>query len=377
MTDKLPTTMRGQYLEAYKQPYKLRVVPLPEPSDPDDVLIKVDAASYCHTDFVLAEGQMPGFPNSFPHVGCHEFAGTIVSHADKPSAEAARFKPGVRVGVTGRAFHACRECFECQGSKDPIAQDEKGYSVHCTRAENNGISRDGGFAEYAVVDARQLAPIPDELSAAETAPLMCAGITIYAALKRCQLERGDRVAIMGAGGGLGHLGLQYATKMGLKVLGVDAADGPLRLAKSLNTGARIADARSEKAADIVQQLGTEDGKRDLGEKGVDAVIILPESQAAFDYGMTLLKSHGTCVVVSFPENGFHISARDVVFRDISIKGSLVGSNRTLREMLNFSAEHKVRAVSRSFPLSGLNELVAEYHKGGGGKLVIDMTMDSQ
>jgi D-arabinose 1-dehydrogenase-like Zn-dependent alcohol dehydrogenase len=374
MVPNLPKTMRGQFLEAFQKPYVLRTVPLPKPSTPNDILIKVDAASYCHTDFVLAEGQMPPFPNSFPHISCHEFAGTVLSHSSSPSSKASAFSPGDRVGVPGRAFHACEACFECRGSKDPVSQDEKGYSVYCAHAENNGISRDGGFAEYAVVDARQLAPIPNAMTAAETAPLMCAGITIYAALKRCQLHPGERVALMGAGGGLGHLGLQYATMMGYKVLGVDAADGPLKLARSLNTGARIIDARSDKAADIVQQFGAEDGNQDTGEMGVDAVIILPESQAAFDYGMTLLKTHGKCVVVSFPEKGFHISARDVVFRDISIIGSLVGSNKMLREMLDFSAEYGVRAVAKSYSLSKLNDLVEEYHKGGGGKLVIDMAL---
>ena len=374
MATELPKSMQGQFLEAFKKPYALRTVSLPQPSTPNDVLIKVDAASYCHTDFVLAEGQMPPFPNSFPHISCHEFAGTVLAHSSSPSSKAVTFNIGDRVGVPGRAFHACEDCFECRGSKDPVSRDEKGYSVYCAHAENNGISRDGGFAEYAVVDARQLAPIPDAMTAVETAPLMCAGITIYAALKRCQLQPGDRVAIMGAGGGLGHLGLQYAVKMGYKVLGVDAADGPLKLAESLNTGARIVDARSDKAVDIVQQLGADDGKKDTGEMGVEAVIILPESQAAFDYGVTLLKTHGKCVVVSFPENGFHISARDVVFRDISIIGSLVGSNKMLREMLNFSAEHNIRAVAKSYSLSSLNSLVEEYHKGGGGKLVVDMKM---
>lgn len=374
MATNLPKTMRGQFLEAFKKPYALRTVPLPKLSTPNDILVKVDAASYCHTDYVLAQGQMPGYPNSFPHAGCHEFAGTVVSHFESPSARANTYKVGDRVGVPGRAFHACGNCFECRGSNDPVSQDDDGYSVYCAHAENNGISKDGGFAEYAVVDARQLAPIPDSLTAVETAPLMCAGITIYAALKRCQIQPGDRVGIMGAGGGLGHLGLQYAAKMGYRVLGVDAADGPLQLAKGLETGARIVDARSEKAADVVQQIGAEDGKKDIGEMGLDAVIVLPESQAAFDYSMTLLKTHGRCVVVSFPENGFHISARDVVFRDISIIGSLVGSNRMLNEMLEFSAKHNVRAIAKSYPLSRLNNLVDDYHKGGGGKLVIDMAL---
>ncbi|KAI4702473.1 hypothetical protein J4E81_002837 [Alternaria sp. BMP 2799] len=382
MSFTVPESIQAQYLEAYKEPYRLRSVPIPKLEEPHDILIRVDAASYCHTDYVLAEGQMPGLPKSFPHIGCHEFAGTVVTHFQAPSKEASAFEIGVRVGVPGRSFHACGSCFECKNERvaDPVAMDEGGYSVNCINAENKGLSKDGGFAQYAVVDARQLSPIPDGLTAVETAPLMCAGVTIYGALKRCRLKQGDRVGILGAGGGLGHLGLQYGVKMGYKVLGIEAADEPLKLsqdvASRLEPQPYIVDARNKKAADVVQEIGREDNKNDIGEMGLDAVIVLPESQTAFDYGMALLKSHGTCVIVSFPENGFHINSRDVVFRDIRIIGSLVGSNKVLREMLEFSAEHGVRALSTSFPLAKLNELVDEYHKGRGGKLVVDMAIEA-
>jgi D-arabinose 1-dehydrogenase-like Zn-dependent alcohol dehydrogenase len=204
---------------------------------------------------------------------------------------------------------------------------------------------------------------------------MCAGVTVYAALKRCGLEPGQRVGIMGCGGGLGHLGLQFGMKMGLKVLGMDAADGPLSLASSLKTGARIVDVRNESAEQVKAQLGEEDGRKEPGEIGLDAVIILPESQKAFDYGMKLLRNHGRCLVVSFPNAGFHVNAGDLVFRDIEVKGSLIGSNRVLNEMLEFCAREGVRSITRRFPLSELNTLVDQYNKGAGGKLVVDMSME--
>ncbi|KAI1127850.1 alcohol dehydrogenase-like protein [Nemania abortiva] len=372
-TTGLPEFMKAQFLDAFNTPYDLRSVPLPTLSSPHEILIKVDAASYCHTDAVLAAGQMPPNPPSFPHVGCHEFAGTIVALPDNSSST---FKIGDRVGVPGRSFRPCGSCFECATgptSDDPDA-DPPGYSVYCSKSLNNGISRPGGFREYAVVDSRQLSPIPENLSAVDTSVLMCAGVTIYNALKRCALKPGQRVGIIGCGGGLGHLGLQFATKMGFKVLGVDNSDAPLQLARGLKTAARIVDARVENADDIAIGLGKEDEKQDRGDMGLDAVIILPESQKAFDYGMSLLRNHGRCVLVSFPERGFHVSSWDIVFRQISIVGSLVGSNKTSRETLRFAAEHGVRAVVKTFPLSGLNDLVTEYHKGEGGKLVIDMAL---
>jgi D-arabinose 1-dehydrogenase-like Zn-dependent alcohol dehydrogenase len=374
----LPKTMQAQVLEAYKEPYQLRTVSMPRTTDSNDLLIKVEAASYCHTDHVLSQGQMPGLPPNFPHIGCHEFAGKVISHHSSPSSQALVFQVGDKVGVPGRAFHPCERCFECQTSGPNV--DGEGYSVYCPHALNNGISRDGGFAEYAVVDARQVAPVLGEMTSVETAPLMCAGLTIYAALKKCGLKEGDRVGVVGAGGGLGHLGLQFAVAMGLRVVGVEAADGPLSLAKSVakSFGAgertRIVDSREESAEDLVAQLGTQDSASDRGQQGVDAVIVLPESQGAFEYAIKLLKNHGVCVIVSFPEKGFHISAHDIVFRDISVIGSLVGSNACLREMLRFSAEHRIRAVAKTYPLSGLNELVEQYHEGDGGKSVLDMSL---
>lgn len=367
----LPKTMKAQFLEAFKTPYVLREVLLPQITSPYDILIKVDAASYCHTDAVLAAGDMRPNPRSLPHVGSHEFAGTVVATAPDGSVD---FKLGDRVGVPGRANHPCGVCDECQDEKHPES-DPTGYSVFCPASENSGVSIDGGFREYAVVDARQVVPIPAELSAADTAPMMCAGVTIYAALKRCELEAGQRVGIVGCGGGLGHLGLQFGVKMGLEVIGIDNADEPLALARNLNTGARIVDSRVEEAAEIVQQVGLADKKKYLGEMGLDAVIILPESQKAFDYGMNLLKNHGKLVLVSFPKKGFHLSSEDIVFRDISVVGSLIGSRKTLKEMLEFSAKHNIRPVIKRYPLSKLNELVDDYSRGSGGKLIVDMSLD--
>ncbi|SCN80114.1 uncharacterized protein FFE2_04555 [Fusarium fujikuroi] len=368
----LPLTMKAQLLKAYNQPYEYCDIPLPSMEEPHDVLIKVEAASYCHTDAVLAAGKMAPNPPSFPHIGCHEFAGTVVALANP----AVSLRVGDRVGVGGRSFRPCTTCFECMSgpsAANPDA-DSLGYSVYCPNSMNNGISGPGGFREYAVVDARQVALVPDGMSTIDTSVMMCAGLTIYSALKRCKLQRGQRVGIVGCGGGLGHLGLQFAIAMGFKVLGVDNADVPLKLARQTTSQARIVDARKEHADTVVKQLGKQDGRVDRGHMGLDAVIILPESQAAFTYGMKLLRNHGVCVVVSFPEKPFQLAAQDLVFRDIAVIGSLVGSNKLLREMLQFSAQHEIRASIKTYPLSRLNDLVAEYHSGGGGKLVIDMTM---
>ena len=146
---------------------------------------------------------------------------------------------------------------------------------------------------------------------------------MYAALHKCGLEHGARVGIMGCGGGLGHLGLQFATKMGLRTLGVDVAPRALELARVLRTGATIIDANKETAKEVRQKLGEDDGLTLPSEMGLDAVLILPESQQGFDYGIELVRDGGRVILLSFPPQGFRVAATDIVFRRITLEGSLV------------------------------------------------------
>ncbi|KAF2096083.1 GroES-like protein [Rhizodiscina lignyota] len=369
--------MRAQVLEAFNTPYKLKDIPKPAEPQGHDILVSVGAASYCHTDAVFASGAMW---QDLPRVGSHEFAGTIVALGpDVPSS--LNLSVGARVGVPGRAFHPCGSCYECTHNDD----DPHGYGVWCSKAGNLGLTRNGGFEEFAVADSRQVAPMPDELDAINTAPLMCAGLTIWNALATAGVKmevgggKGKSVAISGAGGGLGHLGVQFAVKLGCDVVAVDAGDKALALLEEivrdlgdLGSKVTVVDARKQSAEDARVAIFGKPEPDLAGEKGVDAVLILPEAQQAFDYGMQLVKSHGICVTVSFPKDGFLMQPRDLVFRHITIKGVLVGRNHQLRAMLQFAGKNGVRAKVKTYPLEKLNELVQDYHAGASGKLVIDL-----
>ena len=369
-TQDVPKTMRAHVLEGYGSPYQVQELPVPTIDDQNDILVRVNAASYCHTDAVLASGKM--HPPPLPHIGCHEFAGTVVRIGNEPHG----LKVGDRVAVPGRGYHVCGKCLECQKPSGPLP-DVPGYSVYCPHAGGGlGVgAKAGGFREYALVDSRQVEVMPDSMTAVEAAPLMCAGLTIYAALRKCELRPGQRVGIMGCGGGLGHLGLQFATKMGLKTTGIDVSPAALELARSLQTGATVVDASTDSADDVKQKMGKEDGAENPAEMGLDAVLILPESQKAWDYGMKLLKNGGLLMLVSFPPEGFHVSADDLVFRRIRVAGSLIGSNKAMREMFEFVVKHDIKAKLRIYPFAKLNQLVEDYHAGAGGKLVLDMSLE--
>ncbi|KAL2793814.1 chaperonin 10-like protein [Aspergillus keveii] len=370
--------MRAQVLEAFNTPYVLKDISHPPAPTGKDILVNVKAASYCHTDAVFASGAMW---QDLPRVGSHEFAGVIVAMGPDVSPSLG-LQIGTAVGVPGRAFHPCGSCYQCSNNDG----DPEAYGVYCTKAGNLGLSRDGGFQELCTVDSRQVAPIPEGMTAVEAAPLMCAGLTIWNALGQggVELVKGGGeekvVAISGAGGGLGHLGVQFAAKLGCRVVAIDANDSALELVQGvvsalgkLGERVTIVDARKQPADQVRRAVCGQPEISLEGEKGADAVLVLPEAQQALEYGMKLLKDHGTCVTVSFPKEGFLIQPRDLVFRHIKMVGVLVGRNHQLRAMLNFAAQEDVRAVSRTYTLEALNGLVDDYNRGTSGKLVVDMT----
>jgi D-arabinose 1-dehydrogenase-like Zn-dependent alcohol dehydrogenase len=211
--------MRAQVLEAFNTPYTLKDVPKPPNPEGHDLLVRILAASYCHTDAVFAYGAMS---QQLPRVGSHEFAGEVVSMGSSVP-KSLGLSSAVAVGVPGRAYHPCGQCKECTENET----DPEGYGVYCTKAGNLGLMRDGGFQDYCLVDSRQVAPIPPGMAVVDTAPLMCAGITIWRALNRggVELKEGGgvrkKIAISGAGGGLGHLGVQFAVKFGCEVVAID------------------------------------------------------------------------------------------------------------------------------------------------------------
>ncbi|KAF2021162.1 GroES-like protein [Aaosphaeria arxii CBS 175.79] len=380
-TTKVPSRMRAAILEHFNEPYKLIYMdtPLARYLEGHDILVQVLAASYCHTDAVFALGSMG---HSTPRVGCHEFAGQVVALGPQVEVESLGLTVGSKVGVPGRGYRPCGECKECIIAGAHPKARAKRYSPFCPHMKNLGFTADGGFQQYAIVDSRQVAPLPECMTAVQAAPLMCAGLTVWAALELARNCHGARkVAIIGAGGGLGHIGVQFAAHLGMDVLAVDASDAPLSLLStvikslpsSMSNRVSIHDARRLNVERALQAVG--ENRAVEGElAGVDAVVLLPDSQAAFDTGMKLLRNHGTMVVVSFPKNGFNLDAKDVVFRDIRVVGSLVGYNHQLRDMLAFADANAINVSIRTFALDDIQSLVQESHRGEGGKLVVDMSL---
>ncbi|KAI0484145.1 GroES-like protein [Xylariaceae sp. FL0804] len=347
----IPSEMRALQLTEFHKPYTLRsAVPVPTPG-PHDLLVKVAVASHCHTDLMVQEGVFNG---KLPMIPSHEGAGTVVAVGSDVTA----FRIGERV-MCGLPLHPCGSCEDC------LSPPEAGWRQYCTQVEGHvGVHVDGCLAEYVRVDARRTTALPDGVGLLAAAPLACAGRTVWRGVNQADLKPGEWLAIVGSGGGLGHLGVQFAKARGLNVVGVDARDAGLRLTRESGADVTV-DARAGKDETVRAVQAATAGR------GADATIVLSGADDATALAAACTKMHGTLVQIAQPERVW-VPFQELVFRDVRIRGSLLCSPAESDDMVAFVAAHGIRVRTNPFPgLESFGELVRLVEGGGiEGKAVV-------
>ncbi len=327
--------MHVAMVEHFKKPLVLREWDIPTP-EAGQILVKTEACGVCHTDLHAASGDWPVKP-TLPFIPGHEGIGRVAAVGTGVSA----VKEGDRVGVPW-LHSACGHCEYCLTAWETI----------CPAETFTGYNSNGAFAEYLLADPNYVAHIPAGLSAQEAAPIICAGVTSYKGIKQTEAKPGEWLAISGIGG-LGHLAIQYAKHMGLKVCAVDIDDGKLVLAKRMGADATV----NAKAGDPARAV------KMATDGGAHGVLITAPSLSAFKQGVGMTRKHGICVLVGIPPGDFPVPLFDIVADCIGIRGSFVGNREDLAESLSFAAEGKVKADIELQPLSAINEVFTRLERG--------------
>ncbi|HTQ40022.1 MAG TPA: alcohol dehydrogenase [Pirellulales bacterium] len=310
-------TMRVAQVSRPKGPFELVERPIPEPAA-GWVRIKVQACGICHSDSIVKEGSFPNIP--YPRVPGHEVAGVI----DAVGQGVAAWQKGQRVGV-GWFGGNCGYCDFCR----------RGEFFACSNLKTTGISHDGGYAEYMVAPASSVALMPNDLSPVEAAPLMCAGVTTFNALRNSGARGGDVVAVFGLGG-LGHLGVQYAAKMGFRTVAIARGKDKEPLAKKLGAAIYIDSAAGDAAAEL-QKLG--------GAKAILATVTSGEAMSAITYGLAM---NGTILVIG-ADSSMEVSPIFLLTGCRSVKGWYSGTSIDSQDTLSFSARSGVRSMNEVLP----------------------------
>src|SRR5271169_1014386 len=336
-------TMKAAVVEKFGEPLTVREVPIPTPG-PGQALVQVFATGVCHTDLHAVDGDWPVKP-MMPLIPGHEGAGIVAALGPGVT----HLKEGDRVGIAW-LHSACGHCDFCLS----------GWETLCLEQKNSGYSVNGSFAQYALARADYVGRIPKNLPFVDAAPILCAGVTTYKGLKETNTRPGEWVVISGAGGGLGHVAIQYAKAMGLHVAAVDL--GPEKAALARKLGAEIAiDAKTQDPpTEIQKQIG-----------GAHGVLVTAVSTIAFKQAIGMLRRGGTCVLNSLPPGEFPVSIFDLVLNGYTIRGSIVGTRIDLEEALSFAAEGKVKAIIETQPLESINEVFQRLKTGNvNGRVVL-------
>jgi D-arabinose 1-dehydrogenase-like Zn-dependent alcohol dehydrogenase len=305
---------------------------IPQPG-PGEVRIRVQACGVCHSDVLTKDGAWPGIV--YPRVPGHEVAGVI----DDVGAGVTQWKKGQRVGV---GWHGGQDgtCLACR----------RGDFANCSNLKVSGISFDGGYGEYMVAPVEAVAAIPESLEAAEAAPLLCAGITTFNALRHSGALPGDLVAVQGIGG-LGHLGVQFAQKFGYKVAAIGRGPDNAVLAKKLGASIYIDSAATNAAAEL-QKLG-----------GARVILATAPSAKAMSSLVDGLGMNGRLMVVGAAPDPIEVTPPQLIFGRKSVQGWSSGIPTDSEDTLRFAELTGVRPMIEKFPLARVNEAYAQMLSG--------------
>ncbi|HXK25266.1 MAG TPA: alcohol dehydrogenase [Myxococcota bacterium] len=307
------------------------------------VRVKVEACGICHSDVLVKDGAWPGL--RYPRVPGHEIAGRV----DAVGADVVEWKPGQRVGIGWHGGH----CFHCTPCR-------RGDFAMCVERKVTGIDFDGGYAEHVIAPASVLAAIPDELPAEEAGPFMCAGVTVYNALRHSGARSGDLVAVHGIGG-LGHLGIQYARRMGFRVVALNRGRDKEALAKQLGAHHYV-DSESGDANAEIQRLG-----------GARVILATAPNAKAISALVDGLGVDGTLLVPAAPSEPLNVGVFPLILGRRSVMGWYSGTARDSQDTLEFSAQSGVHPMIEKFPLARVAEAY-EQMRSGRARFRVVLTM---
>src|SRR5216683_5254982 len=319
--------MKAAVLNEFKGPLEFKEVPQPQ-LEPGDVLIKVEACGVCHSDLHVADGDWTQFARIVkkPLILGHEIAGRVVERG----AAVRELQVGDRVGVPWLHW-SCGECEFCR----------EGYENLCSKQKITGVTVDGGYAEFVKVPASHAIGIPDSVSSIEAAPLFCAGVTVFRALKKASVTPGQRLAVFGVGG-LGHLAVQIGRGLGADVTAIDISDEKLALTKSLG-------------ASTVFNAASTSGVKELRNKGgVHIALVASASRAAYDTAFSCVRPTGTLLVVGLPAENICFPPILMAAAEVRIQASAVGTRQDVRDVLALASQGKIRCRVDTRPLSEAN-----------------------
>ncbi|KAF5348346.1 hypothetical protein D9758_010940 [Tetrapyrgos nigripes] len=366
----IPNTARAAIVKEFHKPIVVEPNhPVPSPSSlrPGECLVKIEYAGCCHSDVHIRDGGW-GAPIPIPIVGGHEGVGRVVAIGGSPDAsyayrgeeEGIRVKIGDRVGLKWFA-NACLRCESCR----------TGWETNCNvaRALVHGSQVDGTFADYCVAWVDYVTPIPAEIPDSDLGmitPLLCAGLTVYRALKVCNAKPGQWVTISGAGGGLG---IQFAKAMGFRVIAIDTGATKKSLCESLGADAWVD--FKESGDNFIKDVMAATGPAALGPH---AAVVAVGSPLPFNQAAMYLRRAGTLVAVGMPKGGaLNIPIPMIIGKTLTITGSATGSRQDMAEALDFVVQGKVKCIYELRRLEEINEAFADLEAGKvSGRIVFKL-----